>query len=123
MPKEEAAFKPIPIVSYLSEETEAETYAQIKDEIAGLFKSELAALDKDNDTERQESDLTVNVRNSREKPMSKKQRRKITKRNRQRERGTLRKVKQSADENKAPDRNGKSISPVKNDDFEQAMSM
>jgi hypothetical protein len=68
-----------------------ETYAQIKDEIAGLFKIELAALDDYNDTETQENDLTANVPKPGEKPMSKKQLRKITRRNRQKEGEKMRK--------------------------------
>jgi hypothetical protein len=43
---EEVAFKPIPIVSYVSEETVTETYYQIKDDIAELFKNELAVLSR-----------------------------------------------------------------------------
>ena len=120
---EEENYKPIPVIAKVTEEDIQENYLRIKQDITDLFKSELAALDKDNNTETQEDDLTLNVPKLGEKPMSTKQRRKLTKRNRQRERAKMRKVKQSADENNAPDRNGKSISPVKNDDIEQAMSM
>lgn len=122
MAKEEAAFKPIPVVSYVSEETVAETYAQIKDEIAELFKTELAILDKEDESTMQETDLEVNIPKPNEKPLSKKQRRQMNKYNRQRERENMRKIKDGGD-NKASDHNGKSILPVKNDDIEQAMSM
>lgn len=120
--KEEADFKSIPIVSYVSEETVIETYAQIKDEIAGLFKSELADLDKVDDASAQEAGLAVNISNPNEKQLNKKQHRQMSKRNRQRERENIRKIKQGSDD-QSTGRNGKAISPVKNDDTEQAMSM
>jgi hypothetical protein len=122
MAKEEASFKPIPVVSYVSEETVSETYAQIKDEIAELFKNELATLDKEDEGASPETDLKVNATKPGEKPLSKKQRRQISKRNRQREREDMRKIKQ-ADDNETSGRNGKSISHIKNDDMEQGMSM
>jgi hypothetical protein len=122
MAKEETAFKPIPIVSYVSEETVAETYAQIKDEIAGLFKSELADLDKEDDTVVPGVGLKANISNPTEKQLSKKQRRQVNKRNRQKERENMRKIKQGTDD-QATGRNDKAILPVKNDGTEQAMSM
>jgi hypothetical protein len=42
--KEEAAYKPIPIIDEVDEEMLMETYTQIKDDIAKLFKNELATL-------------------------------------------------------------------------------
>jgi hypothetical protein len=119
--KEEAAFKPIPIVSHVSEEAVIETYSQIKDEIAELFKAELATLDKENEEATPETDLEVNIPRPCEKQFSKKQRRQMSKRNRQRERENMRKIK--AHDDKPSGHNGKSQSPVKNDDMEQAMSM
>ncbi|MDB5112435.1 MAG: conjugal transfer protein TraG [Mucilaginibacter sp.] len=120
--REEATHKPIPVVSYVSDETVIETYAQIKDEVAELFKTELATLDKENETEVPEVDLPVKVPKTSEKPLSKKQRRQMNKRNRQRERENMRKAKQGAD-NQTTGHNDKSIAPLKNDDMEQAMSM
>lgn len=122
MAKEETAFKPIPIVSYVSEETVTETYTQIKDEIAELFKSELSDLDKEDDSAVPEAGLEANISKPTEKQLSKKQRRKMSKRNRQRERENMRKIKQGYDD-QSTGRNDKAISPVKNDDTEQAMSM
>ncbi|MEZ2339368.1 conjugal transfer protein MobC [Mucilaginibacter sp. RCC_168] len=43
--KEQASYKPIPEVEFVSEETIQETYAQIKADIDELFKSELATLE------------------------------------------------------------------------------
>jgi hypothetical protein len=120
--KEETSFKPIPVVSCVSEETVSETYAQIKDEIAELFKNELATLDKEDEISSPKADLKVNAIKPGEKPLSKKRRRQISKRNRQRERENMRKVKQ-ADANKSSGNDGKPVSIVKNDDMEQAMSM
>jgi hypothetical protein len=122
MAKEEEAFKPIPIVSYVSEETVTETYSQIKDEIAELFKNELATLDKEDEPVTSETGIEANIPKPGEKQLSKNQRRQINKRDRQREKENIRKTKQD-DDNKAPDHNGKSISPVKNDDIDQAMSL
>jgi hypothetical protein len=120
--KEETSFKPIPVVSCVSEETVSETYAQIKDEIAELFKNELATLDKEDEISSPKADLKVNAIKPGEKPLSKKRRRQISKRNRQRERENMRKVKQ-ADANKSSGNDGKPVSIVKNDDMEQAMSL
>jgi hypothetical protein len=120
--KEESAYKPIPIVDYVSEETIAETYAKIKDEISELFKGELATLDKENEKETLDGGASVNVPNPGEKPLNKKQRRQMNKRNRQRERKNMRKVRQTVDDEKAG-HNDKSIRTVKNDDTEQALSM
>jgi hypothetical protein len=47
----------------------------------------------------------------------------MDKRNRQWEKENLRKLKTDETEEKPSDRNGKSLSPVKNDDTEQALSM
>jgi multidrug transporter EmrE-like cation transporter len=120
--KEEAAFKSIPIVDHVSDETIIETYRQIKDEIADLFKAELATLEKDSEPATQEKGLEVNIPKPGGKQLSKKQRRQMNKRDRQRERKNLRNVKQTNDD-KVSNHNGKSISPVKNDDMEQAMSL
>jgi hypothetical protein len=119
--KEEARFKPIPIVSFVSEEMVTETYNQIKDEIAELFKNELATLDKEDEISSPKADLKVNATKPGEKPLSKKQRRQLSKRNGQREREDMRNIKTHND--KASDYSGQSKSPVKNDDMEQAMSM
>ncbi|WP_158995628.1 conjugal transfer protein MobC [Mucilaginibacter sp. L196] len=120
--KDESAYKPIPVVDYVSEETVTETYAQIKDDIAELFKNELATLDKDDETATSEVGLAANVPTPDEKPLSKKQRSQIKKRNRQREIQNMKKVKQD-DGNQTARRNDKSISPVKNDDMERALSL
>ena len=122
MAKEEVAFNPIPIVNYVSEETVIETYSQIKDEIAELFKAELATLDKEDEAAVPAAGLKANVPKPGTKQVNKKQRRQMNKRNRQRERGNMRKLKH-AEDNKALHHNGESISPVKNDDMEQAMSL
>jgi hypothetical protein len=119
MAQEEAAFKPIPIVSYVSEEIVVETYSKIKDEIAELFRNELAILDNENERESQEAGLLVNVPKPAEKPLSKKQRRQLGKRNRQRERENMRKTK----DDQTTGYNDKSLSSVKNDDMEQTLSM
>jgi len=55
------AFKPIPIVSHVSEETIIETYSQIKDDIAELFKAELAMLDKGKEPCTSEATLEVYI--------------------------------------------------------------
>jgi hypothetical protein len=121
MAKEEAAFKPIPVISYVSEETVIETYSQIKDEIAELFKAELATLDKENEEVTPETGLEVNIPKPDEKQLSKKQRRQINKRERQREKENMQKIKIHNDNPSG--HNGQSKSPIKNDDMEQAMSM
>jgi len=121
MAKEECDFKPIPVVSYVSEETVIETYSQIKNEIAELFKIELATLEKENEEATAETGLEVNISKPVEKQLSKKQRRQMNKRDRQRERKNLRKMKTNDD--KPSGHNGQSKSPIKNDDTEQAMSM
>lgn len=120
--KEEAIYKHIPVVSYVSEEMVSETYTQIKEEIAELFKSELSALEEGDETPMQEKDLAVNIPTPGEKRLSKRQRRQQNKRNRQNERKNIRKIKQG-DDNKSSDHNEKYIPPVKNDDIEQTMSM
>jgi hypothetical protein len=120
--KEEAAYKPIPMVNYVSEETVIETYAQIKNEIAELFKNELAVLDEEKTAEPEAVQETNNSKPV-EKPLSKKQSRRMDKRNRQWEKENLRKLKTDETEEKPSGRNGKSLSPVKNDDTEQALSM
>ncbi len=119
--REEAAYKPIPIVDQVDEEMLMETYTKIKDDIARLFKNELATLRKDDEKELGEGSL-VNIPKPGEKLVSKKQRRQINKRNRQRERATMRETKQTTDK-PAMGQNSKSVSYVKNDDMGQAMSM
>jgi hypothetical protein len=88
--QEEAGYKLIPVVELVSEEMVQETYAQIKVDIAELFKKELAALDKNNKMNMPEANLTANIPKPGEKPLSKKQRRQINKHDRQRERGKMR---------------------------------
>jgi hypothetical protein len=121
MAKEEAVFKPIPVVSQVSEETVIETYNQIKDEIAELFKAELATLGKEDEPNMSETGSEVNTLNVGTKPLNKKQRKQISKCNRQRERANMRKIKQ-ADNNRASVHNSTTMSPVKNDDLEQTLS-
>jgi hypothetical protein len=120
--RDEAVFKPIPIINHVSEETVIETYSQIKDEVAELFKNELATLDKEDELATPETGLVVNIPKLGEKQLNKKQRRQRNKRDRQRERENMRRIKE-ADDNKVSDHNGKTISPIKNDDMEQTMSM
>jgi hypothetical protein len=122
MAKEEAAFKPIPIIDHVSDVIVTENYSQIKDDISELFKNELAALYKETG-ELQETAKAVNIPKPGERPLSKNQRRQQNKHDRQRERKAMRKAKRDTDDKTATGRNYKSISPVKNDDMEQAMSM
>ncbi len=118
---EEAAYKHIPIVDQVDEEMLMETYIQIKNDITKLFKDELAALEKDEGKELA-TGSPLNIPKPGTKPISKEQRRQMSKRNRQRERGMMRKTKRDA-EKTAKGRNDKSISPVKNNDVGQALSM
>jgi hypothetical protein len=116
--REEAGYKPIPIVDQVDEEMLMETYTQIKNDIAKLFKDELTTLQGElTDTGRH-----INIPKPDENPVSKKQRRQMSKRNRQRERAMMRKMKQTADK-PVSGRTNKTISPLKNDDMEQAISM
>jgi hypothetical protein len=94
MAKEEAAFKPIPVVSYVSEETVQETYNQIKEEIAELFKKELAILDNGNEIEKTDL-LKLNATKPSKQSPNKKQRRQESKRNRRRERENIKRLKQT----------------------------
>ncbi len=71
-----------------------ETYTQIKEDIPRLFKNELAILGKDEEKELA-TDSPVNIPKPCENLVSKKQRGPISKRNRQRERATMRDIKQA----------------------------
>jgi hypothetical protein len=109
-------------ISFVLKVKGAETYSQIKDEIADLFKTELAALDKEDEPATKETGLEINIPKPGKKQFNKKQRRQMNKRNRQRERGNMRKLKQGED-NQTSELNTKFISTAKNDDVNQVMSM
>ncbi|MES2277119.1 MAG: conjugal transfer protein MobC [Bacteroidota bacterium] len=118
--KEEAAYKPIPVVELVSEEMVRETYAQIKVDIAELFKKELAALDK----EKPENDKQNTATSKGDgKPLSRRQQKRQEKLGRRNERANLRKLKNENNNKTVSGRNGQSKSPVKNDDTEQTLSM
>lgn len=120
MAKEEAAFMPIPIVSHVSEETIIETYSQIKDEVTEMLRKELATLDNRNETATSETGSSENSFKPWGKPISKKRRRQINKRNRQRKRDNLRKVKHADGQTKGSIDNSIRL---QSDDTEQAMSL
>ena len=121
MAKEEQAFKAIPMVNRVSDETVVETYSQIKDEIAELLRAELAVLDKENEPVTPETDLEENRFTPNKKKPSKKHRRQMKKCTRQQEKRNIRKSKQEHD-NRSTSLNDVSASYTKDNGVEQIMS-
>lgn len=118
--KEEANYKPIPVIEYVSEETVAGNYQQIKADIAELFQNELAELKSQEET----ADTEKPVANIGERSLSRRQQKRFDKRQRQAERSALRKRKNhQADEEPEEPKNNVSKSPVKSDSTEQTLSM
>jgi hypothetical protein len=118
--KEEAGYQPIPVVEWVSEEMVQETYAQIKADIAELFRNELAALEEEKpDAGKQNAEAPKGGG----KPLSHRQQKRQEKLNRRNERASLRKLKNEANNKSSSERNGQSKSPVKHDDTEQTLSM
>ncbi|MES2277942.1 MAG: conjugal transfer protein MobC [Bacteroidota bacterium] len=117
--KEEVAYKPIPVVELVSEEMVQETYAQIKVDIAELFKKELATLEEEKENNKQNTGTSKGDG----KPLSRRQQKRQEKLGRRNERANLRKLKNENNNKAASERNGQSKSPVKNDDTEQTLSM
>lgn len=119
--KEEAGYKTIPVVEQVSEETVMETYHQVKAEIAELLRSQLEELKQEEEAPVQNA-IPVNGPDGR--PLSKRQKKRLDKRQRRLDRSALRKLKdQPVDEDEENQKNGATKSPVKNDDTEQALSM
>lgn len=119
--KEEASYQPIPVVDFVSEETVAETYQQIKSDIFELLKRELEELKPEAEPEQ----LPVQpVLGPDGRPLSRRQKKRLDKRQRRLHRASLRKLKRHpVDEDEDNQKNGVAKSPVKNDDTEQALSM
>lgn len=119
---EESAFKQIPVVEFVSEETVMETYQQIKADITELLRSQLEELKEEDKATDQTTQVSIIGPDGR--PLSRRQKKRLEKRQRRLERSALRKIKdQQPDEEQDTPRNGADRSPVKNDDTEQTMSM
>jgi hypothetical protein len=120
--KEEANYKPIPVVEFVSEETVAETYQQIKSDIFELLKKELEELKPEAEPEKEP---VQPVSGPDGRPLSRRQKKRLDKRQRRLERSALRKMKDQPveEDEEIKTKNGASRSPVKNDDTEQALSM
>jgi len=119
--KEEAAYKAIPIIDHVSEEMVMETYIQIKADIAELLRSQLEELKQQDEVPTLHTAIPVNGLDGR--PLSRRQRKQIEKRQRRLERSALRKLKNEQTDEPTDERNGADHSPVKNDDTEQTLSM
>jgi hypothetical protein len=113
--KEEAGYKPIPVVKQVSEEMVTETYYQIKADIAELFRTELAELKE------QPEEAAAPEQPAGNKPANGRWEKKRAKKVRQQQTAALRNVKKDQSDTKANERNGASRSPVKNDDTEQVL--
>lgn len=85
---EEAAYRPIPVVEQVSEETITENYNRVKADIAELVRVELAAL-KDGQAEQ----APAATEQPEAKSLHRKQQKKIAKKVRQQQRAALRRVK------------------------------
>ncbi|WP_419699089.1 conjugal transfer protein MobC [Mucilaginibacter sp. NFX135] len=88
--KEQANYKPIPEVEFVSEETIQETYAQIKTDIDELFKSELATLEEGKPDNGKQNMATSKSDGN---PLSRRQQRRQRKLGRRNERANSRKLK------------------------------
>jgi len=108
--KEEAAYKPIPVVEIVSEEMVQETYAQIRVDIDELFKKELATLEEEKPENNKQNTGTSKDDG---KPLSRRQQKRQEKLGRRNERANLRKLKNEANNKSSSERNGQSKSPVK----------
>jgi hypothetical protein len=115
--KEEAGYRKIPVIDYVSEEAVTENYYQVKGEIAQLLTDELKSLEQETTKETKSEEKPV------AKPLSKKQKKQLEKRERRKERSALRKLKEDQTSDQDNERNGANRSPVKNDDTEQVLSM
>ncbi|HEY9000127.1 MAG TPA: conjugal transfer protein MobC [Mucilaginibacter sp.] len=121
--KEEAGYKPIPVVEYVSEETVTENYQQIKADIAELLKNELAEL-KPQEDDTKPGDANIPVKGPDGRPLSRRQQKRLDKRQRRLDRSALRKLKnQQPDDEPEKPKNNVSKSPVKYDNTEQTLSM
>lgn len=99
-----------------------ETYQQIKADITELLRSQLEELKDEDKAVDQTKQVPIIGPDGR--PLSRRQKKRLEKRQRRLERSTLRKMKdQPTDEEVDTPRNGADRSPVKNDDTEQALSM
>jgi hypothetical protein len=107
--KEEAGYKAIPIINQVSGEDVQENYQRIKNEVAGLIKSELAVIKEENEQQQEE------------KPLNKKQQRQQAKRQQRQERSAARKAKQSGPIPAAPVKSP--LIPKDNEEDEQALSL